>query len=137
MGAFSWEEKVRINMTIAEAEALIANRYPDASKPLTKCITHDYTSLDAWLSDPKQEEATHDRKYAAVPFYLHLAAQAQNELPSSVFPVVFEFEDGKRIPDKGLVKALYYKGLLGFQHHGELALGLTEAGRQQFPQDII
>ncbi|WP_417455902.1 hypothetical protein [Kordiimonas sp.] len=123
---------MHIQMTVAEAESLIATRYPGLSKPLTKFPKHAPQSLDAWLTARKRERGYMPRKYAAVPFYIYLAEHAIDALPPRVFPAVFNFEDGTRLPDKGLIKALFYNGSLCCRHVGELAFGLTEEGQRRF-----
>lgn len=126
---------MKIKMTTAEAEKLIASDYPGASKPLTKTTkVRDPNSIEVWLTDPKPESIGHTRKFAGVPFYLRLAANAEDELPAYSFPAVFEFADNKkRCPDKGLIKALFDNGLIeGKYLDDQLVFLLTETGVSQF-----
>ena len=126
---------MKINMTTAEAEDLIAADYPGASKPLTKTTSvRQPNSIESWLENPKPDSGNHARKFAAVRFYLRLAENAEGELPAHSFPALFEFSDTEqRFPDKGLIKALYDQALIDGKYLGDqLVFVLTETGVSQF-----
>jgi hypothetical protein len=126
---------MRIHLTSTQPAARIARHYSGASKPLSKKFGGSNPQiLDAWRSEPRNEDSISERKLAAVSFYVWLGQHSCTPLPEGSFPAVFYFDDQcARYPDKGTVKTLLLHGMIeGHLVENELVFSLTSKGREAY-----
>lgn len=122
-----------ISMTRREAQALAAELYSGASKPLTDSKLENRPLDCEWWRQPRKAESfSSDRHRGALALYLQLAAGSQLPLRDRSFPSRFDFANGKPLlPDKGFIKMCLNAEppiLTCRISHGHLVFDLTEVG---------
>lgn len=125
---------MRVRMTLAAAEELMASLYDGLSDVLTVCRnTAEPNDRSWWSTNPKPEKIHTRRHQAAMRLYLALGRQTEVALPADSFPAVFSFSDRRHSrPDKAFIKTCLIgpHGLLSAETHEQgLIFHLTAEGR--------
>lgn len=132
---------MRVRMTLAAAEELMATLYDGASDVLTICRnTAGPNDRSWWSTNPKPEKIHTRRHQAAMRLYLELGRRTDCTLPADSFPAVFSFSDRRhRQPDKAFIKTCLITpgNLLSPEEHEEgLIFRLTPEGRSWLDRQL-
>ena len=126
---------MRLNITLAGAQALTQQHYTGASPPLSVMGRNDTPQNCAWWRTPHRVERFNSTRHrGALNLYLALAARARGGVPDGCFPAVFEFtSSAQHRPDKGFIKMCLNSApplLVCRNEGGHLLFELTDAGRE-------
>lgn len=112
----------------------ITSNYALINPPLAKCYNRAQAQdIEWWLSSPKADSETHQRKQVALRLYFEISRHCALACAVGCFPAVFDLSDGaRRRPDKGVIKSLLAADppwIRVVTRSDELTFELTQAGR--------